>query len=356
MKIRKAKMCVRPVVFGLALPVGVAAQEAPPIEIGGLMSAGALVYGDSASGTDGFRVFQSRLKLRGTVGLVFDYRFTMRYDASNDAFRIHDAALTRRLAPELALSVGLQKPYFSYEASRSRGDITFLERSQAVNALRPDRQIGVQARGQAFDGRFAYGAGVYNGNGRTVPNDGDNYMFAGRVQYNSIGTIAFYDELVVQAGASLGYSNDTSAPLGEGIVTGDRSAVPKITSEFAGTRRFWGADLQVSYSNLTLTGEYVRGDFELDAPLGDGRPEETEAYGGYVELGYRLWGFVEGVARYDGFRPALGADRTFMVFGLNIYPDNYAKLGLQYTSALDDSPDAPKLSDGQFNFFVQLDF
>ena len=45
-----------------------------------------------------------------------------------------------------------------------------------------------------------------------------------------------------------------------------------------------------------------------------------------------------------------------MVFGLNMYPDSYAKLGLQYASALDDSPHAPTLSDGQFIFLAQVDF
>ncbi|WP_428277886.1 porin [Candidatus Palauibacter sp.] len=352
-----ARTCARTVVvLGLALPAGTAAQQAPPLEIGGLLSVGARAHADSAIGAEGFRLFESRFKLTGRLGLVFDYRFTVRYDAPSDALRIHDAAVTMPLIPQFELSFGMLKPYFSYEASLERGDITFLERSQAVIALRPDRQIGVQAGGQALDGRFTYGAGLYNGNGRAVANDGDNYMFAGRVQYNSIGTIAFYDELVVQAGASLGYSTDTSAPLGTGIVTGDPEAAPRITSDFAGNRLFWGADVQVSYHNLTLTGEYLRADFDLDAPLGGGGPDETEASGGYVQFGYRPWGLFEGVVRYDGFQPALGADRKFMVFGLNMYPDNYAKFGLQYASALDDSPHAPTLSDGQFIFLAQVDF
>jgi hypothetical protein len=154
----------------------------------------------------------------------------------------------------------------------------------------------------------------------------------------------------------LGYSQDTSASLGTGIVTGDRAAAPRITSDFAGSRLFWGADVEVSWHNLKLTGEYARADFDLDAPLSGGGPDETEAYGGYVQFGYRPWGLFEGVVRYDGFQPALGADREFMVFGLNMYPDSYAKFGLQYASALDDSPNAPTLSDGQFIFLAQVSF
>ncbi|WP_419857282.1 porin [Candidatus Palauibacter irciniicola] len=352
-----ARMCARTVVvLGLAMPAGMAAQEASPIEVGGLLRAGARAHSDSTLGGQGFRLFESRLKVEGAVGLVFDYKFVVRYDASRDAYRIHDAVVTMPVIPEFELSFGMFKPYFGYEATVSRSDITFVERSQAATALRPDRQIGVQAGGQALDGRFTYGAGLYNGNGRSIANDGDDYMFAGRVQYNSIGTIAFYDDLVVQAGASLAYSEDTSAPLGKGIITGDRSAAPGITSDFAGSRLYWGADVQVSYHSLTLTGEYLRADFDLDAPLSGSGSAETEASGGWVQFGYRPWGLLEGVVRYDGFRPALGADRKFMVFGLNLYPDGYARFGLQYATALDDSPHAPTLSDGQFQFLAQVDF
>jgi len=354
-----ARTCARTfVVLGLAMPAGMAAQEASPIEVGGLLRAGARAHSDSTLGGQGFRLFESRLKVEGAVGLVFDYKFVVRYDAGRDAYRIHDAVVTMPVIPELELSIGMFKPYFGYEATVSRSDITFVERSQAATALRPDRQIGVQAGGQALDGRFTYGAGLYNGNGRSVTNDGDNYMFAGRVQYNSIGTVAFYEDLVVQAGASLGYSEDTSAPLGKGIITGDRSAAPGITSDFAGSRLYWGADLQISYGagRWTLTGEYLRADFDLDAPLTGNGPAETEAYGGYVQFGYRPWGLFEGVVRYDGFRPALGADRKFIVFGFNVYPDGYARFGVQYASALDDSPHAPTLSDGQFLFLAQVDF
>lgn len=342
--------------LGFALPAGLSAQESLPVKIGGLMRAGARAHADSAIGAKGFQLFESRLKVEGTIGLVFDYKFVTRYDASRDAFRIHDAVVTMPLTPEFQIKFGMFKPYFSHEAVTSRADITFVNRSQAVTAIKPGRQIGVEAGGEALEGRLSYGAGLYNGNGRNVTNDGDNYMYIARVRFNSIGTIVFYDDFVAQVGASLGYSTDTSASLGTGIVTGDRSAAPRITSDFAGERLLWGADFELSYSGLTLSGEYLRADFDLDAPLGGGGSSEAEAYGGYMQFGYRPWGLIEGVVRYDGFQPALGADRNFMVFGVNLYPDDYARFGLQYASALDDSPHAPTLSDGQFMFLAQVNF
>ena len=82
-----------------------------------------------------------------------------------------------------------------------------------------------------------------------------------RAAFNSIGTISFYDDFVVQAGTSLGYSSDTSAPLGPGIVTGGPADVPRMTSDFVGERTFWSADLQVTYRGWALTGEYLRADW-----------------------------------------------------------------------------------------------
>lgn len=340
------------VALGWALPAAVAAQETPPVDIGGLLRVGTLAHADSTVGRDGFRLFEARLKVRGQIGIIFDYYIQTRYDRDEDAIKLHDAVVSIPMFPELELHLGLQRPSFGLEATLERGELTFLERSQASTAIAPGRQIGLGSGGSAFDGRLTYGAGIFNGNGRAIENDGDDYMFASHVRLNSIGTISYYDDLVVQAGASLGYSSDTAAPLGAGIVTGDPVDAPQISSNFAGERTFWGADFKVTYRGWALTGEYLRADYELAAF----RRDEVEAYGGYMEFGYRAWGALEGVVRYDGFRPVLGADREFMVFGMNLYPGYYAKFGLQYATALRDSPNAATLAHRQFSFVAQLDF
>lgn len=331
-------------------------QESVPIEIGGLLRVGARAQPESTGEADGFELFDARLKVGGQVGIVFDYYLEARYDPDDDAFELIDARATLPVIPEFELTFGMFRPPFGYEALQDRGELTFLERSQASTAIAPGRQVGMQGGGDALEGRLTYGAGLFNGNGRSVENDGNDYMFTGRVQFNSIGTIAFYDDFVIQVGASLGYSSDTAAPLGAGSVTGDPTAVPELTSAFAGDRFFWGGDVQATYRSWALTAEYLRADYDLDAAIGGGGPAETDAYGGYVELGYRAWGALEGIVRYDGFQPALGDNRDFMVFGVNVYPGYYAKFGIQYAVGLNDSPDSVTLADGQFLFLAQVDF
>ena len=341
---------------GALVPCTTVAQEGPPVEVGGLLRVGARAEPESTGSSDGFEVFDARLKVRGMIGIVFEYYLETHYDGVDDAFELFDARLTLPLIPEFEVTLGMFRAPFGYEALLDPGELTYLERSQASTAIAPGRQIGMQAGGEAMDGRLTYAGGMFNGNGRTLENDGDDYMFTGRVQFNSIGTIAFYDDLVVQVGASLGYSSDTSVELGPGIVTGDPAAVPKLTTAFAGDRLLWGADLRATYRDLALTAEYLRANYDLDSSIGGGEPTETTAFGGYVELGYRAYGLLEGVVRYDGFSPALGDNRDFMVFGVNVYPGYYAKFGLQYAVGINDSPDSATLADGQFLFVAQVDF
>lgn len=338
-------------------PRAVAAQQVGlPLEIGGLLRTGLRIEPDSSGTADGFDVFDARASVSGEVGIVFDYFFQAEFDPDEDAFHLLDAKATLPIMPEFELSVGLFKAPFGLEALQTRGEITFLERSQASEALAPARQVGVAFDGSVFDGRLTYGAGVFNGNGRTFENDGSDFMFSGRAEFNSIGTIAFYDDFVIQVGASFAYSRDTAAELGAGLVTGDPTTAPELTSSFAGDRLLFGGDVQATYHAWSLTGEYLRGDFDIDAPELGEAPIETDAYGGYVELGYRAYGAIEGVLRYDGFNPAVGANRDFLLAGLNVYPGHYAKFGVQYAFDLHDSPVAPTVAGNQFILLAQVDF
>ncbi len=341
----------------LGSPKAAATQDiASPVEVGGLLRAGVSTGAGARGEPDGFRLFDARTTLKGRIGLVFDYEVTTRFDPTEDNFELFDAQLTLPVSPALGLTFGLFRPSFGEEALQSRGALTFLERSQATTALAPGRQLGLNLGGTAAEGRLTYGAGVFNGNGRTFRNDGDNYMYAASVRYNSIGDIAFYDDFVFQAGASIGRSTDTSAQLGAGIVTGRPEAARRVTTAFGGSRTFWGADFLTTYRSWSLGAEYLRTDFTLDPGRAIEQAREAEAYGGFVELTYRAWGAVEAVVRYDGFHPVIGASRTFYVLGFNVYPGYYAKLGVEYAIARDDSPAGATLADGGFAFVAQVNF
>ena len=347
-------------VVSLLLPIMAEAQsDRPLIEIGGLLRTGFRAEpNDSAlfNKPTGFDIFDARLSVEGKIGIIFDYFTQVEYDPGTESFKLLDAIAAIPVTREVKLSFGLFRPAFGLEALKDKGDLPFLERAQATQAIGPGRQVGVAASVEAADGRLFFGTGLFNGNGQRFGNDGDNYMFSARGQFNSIGAISFYDDFVIQVGGSIAYSSDSSAELGLGIVTGGPRTAREFTTAFSGNRLLWGTDLKASYRDFSITGEYLRAKYNVDSGLGSTISEKADAYGGYVEMGYRAHGAVEGVVRYDSFEPAIGDRRDFLLFGFNIYPAFYTKFGLQYGVAVNSSQNAPTIADGQFLFIVQVDF
>ncbi len=341
----------------LVTPTALGAQEGTPVEIGGLLRTGFIAQPEEAGQNDGFDIFDAHASLGGEIGLVFEYFVRGAFDTEDTALRLLDARLDFSIIPEASIGLGLSRPFFGLEAMEDEGDFTFLRRAQASDAIAPGRQVGLTVFGEALEARLTYGGGMYNGNGSTLENDDGRYMYAGRAQFNTIGPIEFYEDLVIQVGASIAYSKDDAAELDPGLVTPGPEPDPFFEPEsFAGERLLLGADFYASYRAFSFRAEYLRGEYEPTIEEPGLEEEEFDAYGGYVEGAYSLWGALEAVLRYDGFSPALGDNRDFMVLGLNIYPGYYAKIGLQYAFDLHDSAPAPTIAGNQFVLLAQVDF
>jgi hypothetical protein len=339
----------------LISPAPLVAQEGLPVEIGGLLRTGFRSQPEETGENDGFEVFDAHVSLGGEIGLVFEYFVRGAFDTEDDVLRLLDARLDLSIIPEASIGFGLSRPYFGLEALEDEGDFTFLRRAQVSDAIAPGRQVGVTLFGEALDNRLSYGGGIYNGNGRTLENDDGRFMYAARAQFNTIGPIEFYEDLVIQVGASIAYSEDDAAELGPGLITPLPDAVPLFDPEsFASQRFLLGADFYASYRAFSFRGEYLRGEYELADP--EPGFEDLTAYGGYLEGGYSLWGALEAVLRYDGFSSTEGDNRDFLVLGLNIYPGYYAKIGLQYAFDLHESVPAPTIAGNQFALVAQVDF
>jgi hypothetical protein len=366
---------------GLALGAGArsgAAQDSssgapsPTIRFGGLLRTGLLVGPSDLGEQDGFRVFDARVRADGKIGIVFDYDVQAEFDRVQDRVRLLDARLTLPIRPELAVSVGQFKAPFGGEELQDRSEITFLERSQITNVLAPGRQVGAQASGSFLEDRLTYRAGMFNGNGRSLQNDNPSFLYAAHVQYNNVGPVEFYEDLMVQVGASLAFSRDSSVDL-----TNQQAYVGRTMAlrSFAGDRTLWSLDLRSSYRGFFLNGEYMRG--KLDPP---GEPvcvtapcptDAVDVDGGYLEGGYSYLGAIEGVLRFDSmtkdFLLAPDVERepvggSFLIVGLNLLPGYHTKIGLQYAFGLGDaqigapSSRGPGLADGQFGLVAQVGF
>lgn len=359
----------------LLAPPPLAGQQAeddgPTIRWGGLLRTG-LQVGPSALGRDdAFRIHDARLRASGEIGIVFDYSVQGEFDDRTDELRLLDVRLSLPIVPQLAAEIGQFKAPFGREALQGKGEITFVERSQVTQIVAPGRQVGFQLAGEALDERLAYRGGVFNGTGRELDNDGD-FLWAARARWAPLGTARFYDELKVEVGASVAFSSDSAAPLAgmaDGPVAELTARSPRLDlASFRGDRFLWGVDLEAGYRGFFLRGEYLRGEFDPEAPADPLSEDDVVAEGAYLEGGYSFLGAIEGVVRWDALNDVLGAvdgvavhedegeGTDFLVFGLNLFPGYETRIGLQYAVGLAGARRGPALADGEFALNAQVDF
>lgn len=359
--------------FGTALPGDVSAQtgggDGPTLVPGGLLRTGFRVSAGDRDRADGFEIFDARLSAAGELGIVFDYFVQGEFDDSSDELRLLDVRLTLPILPErLELGIGQFRSPQGEEALREKGAIRFIERSQISLLVAPDRQVGAQLSGRALDDRLRYAGGVFNGNGREVDNDDDEFLYAGRVSFNNVGAAEFYDEVVIEVGAHLSFSEDSLVRVGP-----ENRSLPDVLRlrEFEGDRWIFGGDLRASWRGGFLRGEYLRAEFdpglraEVD-PKGATGPRSVrldDVEGGYVEGGYNWLGVLEGVIRYDALSSFLPDDEVgedplgdFLVVGLNLFPGSRSKVALQYSLAVDGAASGVGLGDDEFALNAQVSF
>lgn len=356
----------------LALPAGAAAQQGggpePDIRFGGLLRTGFRTGGGEVGRARGFEVLDARLRASGKIGIVFDWDVQAGWDRRREAVELLDARLSLPVAAPLRLEVGQFKAPFGKEALKGKGEIVFVDRSQASRLLAPGRQVGLQAAGEALEGRFRYAGGLFNGNGRRLENDDGSFLYAARAEFNNVGVAEFYDELVVEVGANVAVSRDSAVDLGAGL--GRPLVMDGLDlSDFRGDRVLAGGDLRLGYRGFFLRGEYLRADLEPEPVSGPAAGDVT-LEGGYLEAGYDLWGAIDGLVRWDALRgpvrsvdgrPVDPGDPTadgtdFLVFGLELFPGYSTKIGLQYAVGIGGTRVGPGLADGEFQAMAQVDF
>ncbi|MEJ2311411.1 MAG: porin [Gemmatimonadales bacterium] len=328
------------------------AKEPPKLWIDpiGLVRAGLRVEPEDAPQNTGFDLFDARLGVEGGFGSILEYivHAGLEPRAVDKEIEFLDVALAVTFMPELHFDVGLYKAPFSREELVWRPDIKFESRAQAVNAIAPGRQVGAGLSGTFLEERLEYGVGLFNGNGKSLENDNNSFLYAGRVQFNNVGPVGFRDEFVIQVGANAAFSKDSAADLSR---MGGAPAAAEELSAFRGDRFLWGFDLSSSYRGFFADAEFLRA--KLD-PLA-AEAANLVAQGGYVQGGYRfLGGFLEGLVRYDAFDPIEAEDSDYLLIGANLYYLYHFRFEMQYAIGLHNSPPTPELSDGQFIFFLQL--
>lgn len=190
-----------------------------------------------------FLLRRVRPALAGTLGGIFDFTIVSELgagDATSSSARVQDAWISARLTSTLAIKAGKFTSPIALEAGTSRH---FIE-APFVNAILPNRDIGVEFMGTIGDGRVAYRVGGYNGsrnNTADFAEDVDNgKSIAGRLTFNPfIGTDGGLKGLSLGVGA--GVSREEGDPAG--------TLEDPVTN---------GQQTLLSYGSLAADGRHVR--------------------------------------------------------------------------------------------------
>ncbi|MGH7561993.1 MAG: OprO/OprP family phosphate-selective porin [Gemmatimonadales bacterium] len=112
------------------------------------------------AGSSSLIIRRARPIVEGTVYQYFDFRIMPDFGTGQPT--IFEAYFEARLLPELAIRAGKFKPPVGLERLQSATDLRFPERGFPTN-MAPNRDVGLQASGEAAGGVVTYALGVFNG-------------------------------------------------------------------------------------------------------------------------------------------------------------------------------------------------
>jgi phosphate-selective porin OprO/OprP len=117
-------------------------------------------HGANANGNSGFLLRRARPIFSGTVYHDFDYNFTP--DFGGSTVQILDAYVNYHPLPGFQIQGGKFKAPIGLEHLVADRDLLFNERSLATDLV-PNRDIGIEAKGDLFGGAASYAVGLFNG-------------------------------------------------------------------------------------------------------------------------------------------------------------------------------------------------
>ena len=286
----------------------------------------------NVNGNDGFLIRRARPIFSGTVFHDFDFNFTP--DFGGSTVQIVDAYLNYRYSPWLQIQGGKFKSPVGLEQLQSDPYTLFNERSLATDLV-PNRDLGLQVKGDVYGGVASYALGIFGGgtdfNGTTVNAPfQDNKSVAGRLIFQP------WKNSDVNALKGFGFGVGGSYLINNPATNTATGLTPGYTTD--GQQRFFAYNSNVNahgngwrispqayyyYGPLGLLAEYVVSDTQakrtaaLPTPNVDVQNTAWEVTGSWVLTGEDAtyngvtplhpfdprnnhWGAFQLVARYAG--------------------------------------------------------
>lgn len=249
--------------------------------------------GESASAG----VAAARLRVLGRLDRGFDYLLQTNFAASP---ALLDARVGWSRSNAFHVSAGRFKAPFSRELLTYAGAIDFVNRSRVVDALSPNRQMGLQVGG-AVGEHVLWTAGGFTGSRAPTVNE------------SLQGVIRLEGAAMELGGGTL----STAAHVGVG-----RDAA---MAGRAMPSSFWGLDGRWEADRLLLAFEVIGAEWNSV-----GEPE-SDASGHYATVGWMVGSASQLLARWDRYRaPSAVVADDQVVLGYNVWPTSAAEVQVNW--------------------------
>ncbi len=214
----------------------------------------------TADGTSvSFAIVRLRPYLQGTVYKPwFKYKFEfelgpLKTDATNNIgnTRLTDGFVEFAPVPEAVVRVGQYKVPFGLQELTSDTRQEFVDRSIVNSKFSVSRDIGVMLYGNAWEKKFGYQAGFFNGSGQNNPQEDQKQMYAARIWIDPLGEYKIFES-----------ANDASAEhvlhFGLAYRGGEVMRGTATAGVFEDADNETAADLEVAWrwSRVYAMGEY----------------------------------------------------------------------------------------------------
>ncbi len=212
---------------------------------------------DRVDNPNSTEVRRARLGAKGSFDKDLEYKLEVDFAGSSTS--LNDAYINYSGIKNTDITVGHFKPAYSLEETMSSNDLTFIERSSAVDSFTSSRKIGLgfNTRGENWTGA----AGIFGAGANTESNDDEEWSIAGRVTAAPIKN----NNKVLHLGASAAYrepdqENDRFDfdATAENRIQGNDSV--SIVLNDADNAQVYGLEAAAVLGPLSLQGEYVRAD------------------------------------------------------------------------------------------------
>ena len=320
---------------------------------------------------DRFRLRRARINLTGDFAEQFDFKMEgdfQQNDGTNGGrtdFSATDIFINWHQFPAAQIKVGQYKAPFGLDQLTPDTTLFTIERTLPTGAITPERQIGVELWGKPLTNIWpeqkdllTYYAGVFNGNGRNINTNDDNYfMYVGRLELMPVhGKIFGQDSFLKLGGDVLNSRDEKGVNISESgnlLVNTDGSLSP-FTLPSADERTAWSVDAWFELGRFDLIGEYLLEHVQSRNVVG-GTPFNNFTTDGFYVTGayFILPKKLQAVVQWQYLNPGQkGNDGLYSILGgLNYYiHGDDLKLMVNYIHTWSDFREVhPQFGDDQFD-------